>query len=186
MQQLIKTIVVVVLILVAGAVLRSVGVVQDTELWYWSLTDLVEFAMFTAAAVMIGVFAAQLPMQRGAFFFRSAAVAPLLQAVLAALIVWFIYLAANPVLLQDWLGILNAAFAVVMVAIAGYLVWRVYTGFDVMAAELRQARQSAAPATAPPSTPPSPPSAAPTTCPQCGATVAAGKKFCGDCGAELG
>jgi len=174
--QILRHTVLLAAVVAVGFLLTSLDVIRRVDAGRWSLDTLVGFAAFTLGA-MIAVTLAQLfqaPQGRAAV--KSRTLARALAAAGYGLTAWLLTMALSDVIVPGWKQILEVCVAVVVIALAGYVLWIVFTGFDEIARALRSVPSVA-------KAPPPAPNTAPTHCTQCGTPFQLGQRFCGACGA---
>jgi hypothetical protein len=180
-----------VMVLVLGAALRSIDALANTQVWHWSLGDVVGWASFTVAAATGAFLAGEVATRPDYRLLGSPGLSRLGGVILLGIALWLLHAAVKPVLVSDFTGIAQKTVAFGIVALAAYAVWVAYSGFDEIAAAIHS---RAAPAVARASSPaPSSGAAAPgpmqpraatdAFCGKCGAPIQAGNLYCGRCGA---
>lgn len=176
--QLIRHTVLLCAVVAVGVMLSSLELIRRVDVGRWPLDTLVAFTTFTLAS-MIAVTLAQLfQTPQGRASLKSPLIARALSAVGYGLTAWMLTRAVGDVLVPAWVKVMETVFAVVVISLAGYVLWIVFTGFDEIARALRGV-PSVAQA-------PLPTDTAPVHCTQCGTAFQAGQKFCGSCGAPRG
>lgn len=132
MQDMIKTAAVVGVVLVAGTLLSSIDPIAGANLLWWPLSSVVKFGMYAGSAVLVGLQGEKLA--RGYVIGNSWGLTGILKAALIALVSLLTYGAITQVIAPDLMGPAETAFAMIMVGVAGYTIWKVYDGFDDVAA----------------------------------------------------
>lgn len=174
--QIIRHAVLMAAVLAVGLLLTSMEMIRRVDAGRWSLDVLVGFTAFTLAAMIAVTLAQTFQSPHGKFTVRSSVLARALAAVFYGLTAWLLTMAVGDVLVPAWVKFLEGAFAVVILALAAYVLWIVFSGFDEIAHAVKSV-PSVAQAPGPT------PEASPAHCTQCGAAFQSGQKFCGACGA---
>jgi len=172
--QILRYLVLLGAVLVAGLVLASLDAIRRVDVGRWSLDTIVSWAAFTFAA-MVAVTVGQLVASaEGRKALRSVVLARAVGAVGYGLAAWLLLTAIQDVLVPAWVEGAELVFAVVVVVLAIFVLVIVFTGFDDIAAALRRVPGAAQLSVG----------ASPTGhCTQCGAPFGSGQKFCAKCGA---
>jgi hypothetical protein len=166
-----------VMVLVLGAALRSIDALANTQVWHWSLGDVVGWASFTVAAATGAFLAGEVATRPDYRLLGSPGLSRLGGVILLGLALWLLHAAVKPVLVSDFAGIAQKTVAFGIVALAAYAVWVAYRGFDEIAAAIHSRAAPAAPGLVQPR------AATDAFCGKCGAPIQAGNLYCGRCGA---
>ena len=180
-----KNVVLAVIVVLIGVILRSIDALASTQVWKWSLGQLVGWLAFTVAAATAAYVAGEVGRASKTPLLGSPHLARVVAVVVFGVALWLLRIALKDVLIQDWAGIAAKVFAFAVVALAIYAVWVTYRGFDEIASVLGPRAAAAARVAA---VPPAKPPAAPTTgagafCGKCGASIPPDNRFCDRCGA---
>src|SRR3990172_6391266 len=169
------------LALVLGALLGSIPLFKETIPGTGRLTasDIVQFLGYGTALLMLWMgarrAATQIPEDGRGLSFLGRIVVPLTTLIVVSVGYKVLLVLVGPFLDQAGTSIYNWVFVLGIIGAALWLILAAYrSSLPLMEAlpGVGRARQAA------------PPEASP-ACPQCGATVAAGIKFCGQCGQSL-
>lgn len=188
-----RNVVLVVAVLLAGWLLRSIDSLSGLHLGKWTLGQLIWWGSFSFAGVVaaasVGIVgdSVKRPVLQSVYASRLAGAA-LLGAAL-----WLLAHGAKPVLVPAWQPTVQKAVALAAVGIVAYAVWLLYGGFDDLSAALHRFRPVPAPAAplgsptsgAVPRTPETPRQAGSVFCGACGTLVPPTDRFCGGCGAPV-
>lgn len=170
-----------VLALALGALLGSIPLFRQAGIGSTGLTasSLVRFLGYGAALLLLWLLgrtaATQIPEERKELSFIRQVIEPLITLVVVIFGHRVLLLLLAPFLGETGRSVYNWIFVLGSVGAALWLVLAGYRGSALWVEELPPLRRPSAPT----------PSGAPSTCPQCGATVRTGMKFCSQCGQSL-
>jgi hypothetical protein len=170
-----------VLALVLGALLGSIPLFRQAGIGSTGLTasSLVRFLGYGSALALLWLLgrtaAIQIPEERKELSFIRHVIEPLVTLIVVILGHRVLLLLVAPFLGENGRSVYNWTFVLGSVGAALWLVWAGYRGSALLMEELPPLRSPSVPA----------PSGTPSTCPQCGAAVRTGMKFCSQCGHSL-
>lgn len=170
-----------VLALLLGAVLGSIPLFRDTGIGSTGLTasNVVRFLGYGSAILFLWLLgrtaATQIPEDGKGLSFARQVVEPLVTLIVVIVGHGVLLLLVGPFLGETGRTVYNWIFVLGSVGAALWLVLAGYRGSALLIEEVGAVRRPRAP------TPPGTPS----TCPQCGATLRPGMKFCNQCGQSL-
>lgn len=143
LKDTLRSVILVGLILIVGNLITSLDVVSGADVWHWRLSEIVQFAMFTAAAVIAVDYGATVGDQAERPLLDSASLSRVGGLVIYAVALWFLFKGVDAVLRVEWRDTAEILFALGLVGLAGFALWEVYVGFDEIMDAVERARDQA-------------------------------------------
>ena len=122
LREAIKTVVVIVMVLILGAVAGDLDVIESTRIGDWYLGDLVRLVTFGAAAFLslklaLGIGRSEIPPVLG-----SPGLSRITQLLVGAGGIWFLHNGLEVVVGREWRGALNVGTSILILALLAFVV----------------------------------------------------------------